>query len=96
MPAPEPKYTIGAFYLTFYRRRVSRSEATLPVRDQVITTVMGLLAEQGSVSTTEVMRHCGRSRGTVIKYINELLSLGDLETMERAGSTRQRYRLPKR
>lgn len=96
MPAPEPKDTIGAFYLTFYRRRVSRSEATLPVRDQVIATVMGLLAEQGSVSTTEVMRHCGRSRGTVIKYINELLSLGDLEAMERAGSTRQRYRLPKR
>ena len=95
MPTPEPKDANGAFYLTFYRRRISRSEATLPARDQVIATVMGLLAEQGSVSTTEVMRHCGRSRGTVIKYINELLGLGDLETMEHAGSTRQRYRLPK-
>lgn len=95
MPAPAPKDTIGAFYLTFYRRRISRSEATLPVRDQVVATIMGLLVEQGSVSTTEVMRHCGRSRGTVIKYINELLGLGELEAMERAGSTRQRYRLPK-
>lgn len=94
MPEPFPRDTIAAFFLTFYRRRVTKSEAALPVRDQVVATIMGLLAEQGSVSTTEVVRHSGRARATVMKYLKELIDSGAIEAMEPMGSTRQRYRLP--
>lgn len=94
MPAPSPRDSIAAFFLTFYRRRVTRSEATLPVRDQVVATIMSLLNEQASVSTTEIVQHSGRARATVMKYLRELLDQGALEPTEPLGSTRQRYRLP--
>lgn len=93
MPAPIPRDSIGAFSLTFQRRRLTRSEASAPAEEQIPATVLGLLEGQGSVSTTEVVRHSGRSRATVMKYIKQMISDGILEPTERAGSTRQRYRL---
>ena len=93
MPAPVPNDTIASFSLTFQRRRLTRTESTLPAAEQVRATILGLLREQGSVSTTEVVRHSGRSRATVMKYINKMIEARELEPTERAGSTRQRYRL---
>lgn len=93
MPAPIPRDTIGAFFLTFPRRRTTASERTLPVRDQMRAAIRSILEEHGSVTTTEVIRQTGRSRATAMKYIRQMIDEGILEPMEPVGSTKQRYRL---
>lgn len=92
MPPPEPHDTIGSFRLTFERRRLSSSEASLSSSETVWMVVMGLLEEQVSVSSTEVARASGLSKGTVLKHINQMIERGTLETTRPKGSSRQRYR----
>lgn len=93
MPAPIPEDSIDRFSLTFERRRVTKSESTLSVADQIKATALDLLKDQGSISTTELVQHTGRSRATVYKYIKKMTADGTLEPIEPMGSTKQRYRL---
>lgn len=93
MPKPVAKDTIAFFSLTFQRRRLTDSEASLPVGEQVKTAILGALETKGSVSTTELMQVTGRSRATVYKYVKQMIADGTLEPMEARGSTKQRYRM---
>lgn len=93
MPEPVPKDSIATFTLVFERRRAAESELSLPARDQVRTTILGMLEEESSVSTTEVVKRTGRSRATVYKYLREMVDENVIEPIEPKGSTKQRYRL---
>ena len=93
MPPPEPHNTIGTFRLVLLRRRLSMSERTLTAGDAIRTVVVGLLKGQATIGTSEVAKHSGRSRATVVKYLNEMIAEGILEPTEPLGSTKQRYRL---
>jgi ATP-dependent DNA helicase RecG len=93
MPEPVPKDSIATFSLVFERRRVTASEATLSAREQVRTTVLSLLENGGSISTTEVVQKTGRSRATVYKYIREMVEEKVIEPTEPRKSTKQRYRM---
>lgn len=93
MPRPVAKDTVAFFSLTFQRRRLTDSEAALPVGEQVKAAILGVLEERGSVSTTELVQVTGRSRATVYKYIKQLIADGTLELTETRGSTKQRYRM---
>lgn len=96
MPEPIPRDSIAFFSLTFQRRRVTQSELSMPVGDQVRQAITTILGQQSSVSTTELVHHTGRSRATVYKYIRQLLDEGVLEPTEPAHSTKQRYRLTRK
>ena len=96
MPEPIPRDSIAFFSLTFQRRRVTQSELSMPVGDQVRQAITTILGQQSSVSTTELVHHTGRSRATVYKYIRQLLDDGVLEPTEPAHSTKQRYRLTRK
>lgn len=55
--------------------------------------ILGLLEDQGSISTGEVAKHSGKSKATVVKYINGMIDANILEPTQPKGSTKQRYRL---
>lgn len=93
MPPPIPRSTIGHFSLAFSKRRITKSERRFSTGEAVTAVILGLLAEQNSISTSEVIKHSGKSRATVVKYINKLVAEEKLEPIEPAGSTKQRYRL---
>lgn len=93
MPTPLAVDTIDHFSLTFQRRRLTESESTLSVGEQVKATIVGALRARGSVSTTELVRITGRSRATVYKYVKQMIAEGTIEPMEPMGSTKQRYRM---
>lgn len=92
MPPPEPFDTISSFRLVFERRRLARGETTLASSEAVRAVVMGLLKDQVSISSSEVANASGRSKGTVLKHINQMVEEGILEPTRPIGSSRQRYR----
>ena len=96
MPEPIPRDSIAFLSLTFQRRRVTQSELSMPIGDQVRQAITAILGQQSSVSTTELVHRTGRSRATVYKYIRQLLDKGVLEPTEPARSTKQRYRLTRK
>lgn len=93
MPAPIPKNSVGFFSLTFQKRRIAESELKMPASESVRVIVLDLLAKQESVTTAEVMQRSGRSKTTVVKYINQMVAEGTIEPVELGSSRRQRYRL---
>ena len=95
MPPPEPRDTISSFRLMFQRRRLSASEVSLASSDEIKTIIIGLLKDRPSISSSDVVKHSGRSKGTVLKYINQMVANGVLEYTQPVGSSRQRYRLGK-
>ena len=93
MPLPVPRNAISFFSLTMERRIDPREQRPASARESVRAAVMGLLAEQGSVSSSEVARRCGVSKTTALKYINEMVAGGLIESTASGGGRSQRYRL---
>ena len=93
MPPPVPRNTISFFSLTMERRIDPREQRPASARESVRASVMGLLAERESVSTSEVARRCDVSKTTALKYINEMVAGGLIESAASGGGRSQRYRL---
>lgn len=93
MPPAKPKDTISSFSITFEKRRMSRTERGLTAKETVEATILSMLEEHESLSTREVTAVTGKSRATILKYINRMVEKGTLEPTEPVGSTKQRYRL---
>ncbi len=93
MPPPTPKDTIGFFSLLFQKRHITPDERRFSSQESMRAIILGLLEDQGSISTGEVAKHSGKSKATVVKYINGMIEANVLEPTQPKGSTKQRYRL---
>lgn len=93
MPAPVPKNSISFFSLTFLKRRATKTERGLSADRSVRVVALNLLSKQESITTSDVVKESGRSKTTVVKYINQMIGEGVLEPVATGSSSRQRYRL---
>ena len=89
MPPAGVRDDLASFTVTFYRRKVAAEERYRTARD----TVLWLLGERTSMSTTELVKETDFSRSAIQQALNQLINDRILEATEPTRSPRQRYRL---
>lgn len=92
MPPPVPRDDLAGFTLTLPRRALTPDEQGANLRTSTRAAILAAVDQQGSVSSSEVMRASGLSRTAVVRQLNALVDEGLLTPTEPGRSPKQRYR----
>lgn len=93
MPEANLQDFVSAFQITFFKRRLSEDERGGKSWANFEAALISELQKRGSMSVAEIMQSSGLSRNTVSVRVRELKKRGLIESIERANSPKQRYRL---